>query len=328
MSNKNILVTGGAGYVGSHICKTLKDQGYNPVVYDNLSTGRKEFVRWGPLYVGDILNISDLESVFRQFSISSVIHCAAKAYVSESVSDPIKYYRENITGSINLLDTFVKNRGKYFIFSSSCAVYGNTKNVRITENHETNPINPYGFSKVAIEKLIENLKYIHKFNFAILRYFNAAGADVENNIGELHEPETHVIPLMIDSLKSKKVFKIFGNDYSTYDGTAIRDFVHVTDLAMAHANSLHILTSTKKDIICNIGSGEEISVLNLVLQMQKLDPEFQYIFEKRRTGDPEYLVANNELSKTRLKLIYKNSNISNILKTALQWSNSKTINLN
>jgi UDP-glucose 4-epimerase len=169
MNNRNILVTGGAGYVGSHICKILKDKGYIPVVFDNLSTGRKEFVKWGPLYVGDILSLSDLESVFREFSISSVIHCAAKAYVSESVSNPIKYYRENINGSINLLETFIKYRGSYFVFSSSCAVYGNTTNIRIKENHETTPINPYGFTKLAIEKLILDLKNIHKFNFAILR---------------------------------------------------------------------------------------------------------------------------------------------------------------
>jgi UDP-glucose-4-epimerase GalE len=328
MNNRNILVTGGAGYVGSHICKILKDKGYTPVVFDNLSTGHKEFVKWGPLYVGDILSLSDLESAFQKFSISSVIHCAAKAYVSESVSNPIKYYRENINGSINLLETFIKYRGSYFVFSSSCAVYGNTTNIRIKENHEATPINPYGFTKLAIEKLILDLKNIHKFNFAILRYFNAAGAELESNIGEWHEPETHVIPLMINSLKTQDAFKIFGNDYSTYDGTAIRDFVHVSDLALAHTNSLEFLASSKQDILCNIGSGDEISVLDLVLQMQKLDPEFHYIFEKRRTGDPEYLVANNELSKIKLKMEYKNSNISNILKTALQWSKNITINSN
>jgi UDP-glucose 4-epimerase len=328
MKNKNVLVTGGAGYVGSHICKILKDKGYTPVVFDNLSTGHKEFVKWGPLFVGNILSLSDLESAFEKFSISSVIHCAAKAYVSESVSDPIKYYRENINGSINLLETFIKYRGSNFIFSSSCAVYGNTTNIRIKENHETTPINPYGFTKLAIEKLIIDLKNIHEFNFAILRYFNAAGAEPESNIGELHEPETHVIPLMINSLKTQNVFKIFGNDYSTYDGTAIRDFVHVSDLAIAHINSLEFIASSKLDILCNLGSGDEISVLDLVLQMQKLDPEFHYIFEKRRTGDPEYLVANNELSKIKLKMEYKNSNISNILKTALQWSKNITINSN
>ena len=328
MSNRNILVTGGAGYVGSHICKILKDKGYTPVVLDNLSTGHKEFVKWGPLFVGDILSLSDLESVFREFSISSVIHCAAKAYVSESVSDPIKYYRENINGSINLLETFIRYRGSNFIFSSSCAVYGNTTNIRIKENHETNPINPYGFTKLAIEKLILDLKNMHEFNFAILRYFNAAGAELESNIGEWHEPETHVIPLMINSLKTQNVFKIFGNDYSTYDGTAIRDFVHVSDLAIAHINSLEFIARSKLDILCNIGSGDEISVLDLVLQMQKLDPEFQYVFEKRRIGDPDYLVANNELSKIKLKMEYKNSNISNILKTALQWSKNITINSN
>jgi len=328
MNDRNVLVTGGAGYVGSHICKILKDKGYTPVVFDNLSTGHKEFVKWGPLFVGNILSLSDLESAFEKFSISSVIHCAAKAYVSESVSDPIKYYRENINGSINLLETFIKYRGSNFIFSSSCAVYGNTTNIRIKENHETNPINPYGFTKLAIEKLIIDLKNIHEFNFAILRYFNAAGAEPESNIGELHEPETHVIPLMINSLKTQNVFKIFGNDYSTYDGTAIRDFVHVSDLAIAHINSLEFIARSKLDILCNIGSGDEISVLDLVLQMQKLDPGFQYVFEKRRIGDPEYLVANNEISKLKLKMEYKNSNILNILKTAQQWSKNITINLN
>jgi len=328
MSNRNVLVTGGAGYVGSHICKILNDRGYTPVVFDNLSTGHKEFVKWGPLYVGDILSLSDLDSVFREFSISSVIHCAAKAYVSESVSDPIKYYRENITGSINVLDTFVRYGGSYFVFSSSCAVYGNTTKIRIKEDHETTPINPYGFTKLAIEKLIRDLKNIHKFNFAILRYFNAAGAETQSDLGELHEPETHIIPLMMNSLKTQSVFKIFGNDYSTHDGTAIRDFVHVSDLALAHINSLEFLSSSKQDVLCNIGSGDEISVLDLVLQMQKLDPKFQYIFENRRVGDPEYLVANNELSKIILKMEYTNSNIANILQTAQQWSKNISINLN
>ena len=328
MSNRNVLVTGGAGYVGSHVCKILKDKGYTPVVFDNLSTGHKEFVKWGPLYVGDILSVNHLESAFREFSISSVIHCAAKAYVSESVSDPIKYYRENITGSTNVLETFIKHGGNYFVFSSSCAVYGNTTNIRIKEDHQTIPINPYGFTKLAIEKLILDLKNIHKFNYAILRYFNAAGAEPLNNIGELHEPETHLIPLMMQSLKTQEIFKIFGNDYSTHDGTAIRDFVHVSDIALAHTNSLELLASSKQDVLCNIGSGEEISVLDLVLQMQKLDPKFQYVFEKRRTGDPEYLVANNEFSRTILKMDYTNSNISNILKTAQQWSKNISIDSN
>ena len=320
MKNKFVLVTGGAGYVGSSICKILNDKGFTPVVFDNLSTGHKEFVKWGPLVEGDILNTVDLETAFQKFSITSVIHCAAKAYVNESMSDPIKYYRENINGSVNLLETFIKHKGINFIFSSSCAVYGNSTSTRIQENHKTLPINPYGFTKLAIENLIKDLRLIHKFNYAILRYFNAAGADLESEIGEKHDPETHVIPLLVNSSKNQTVFKIYGKNYFTLDGTAVRDFTHVTDLAIAHAKALEYISDLKKDIICNLGTGIETSILDLVLQMQKIDPNFKFVFEKYRDGDPGHLVADNEVSRNILKLEYANSSVSNILNTALQWS--------
>jgi UDP-glucose-4-epimerase GalE len=320
LKNKFVLVTGGAGYVGSNICKILNDKGFTPVVFDNLSTGHKQFVKWGPLVEGDILNTVDLETAFQKFSITSVIHCAAKAYVNESISDPIKYYRENINGSVNLLDTFIKHKGINFIFSSSCSVYGNSTSTRIQENHKTLPINPYGFTKLAIENLIKDLRLIHKFNYAILRYFNAAGADLESEIGEKHDPETHVIPLLVNSSKNQTVFKIYGKNYFTLDGTAVRDFTHVTDLAIAHARALEYISDLKKDIICNLGTGVETSILDLVLQMQKIDPNFKFIFEKYRDGDPGHLVADNEVSRNILKLEYANSSVSNILNTALQWS--------
>ena len=320
MKNKFVLVTGGAGYVVSSICKILNHRGLVPVVFDNFSTGHKEFVKWGPLVEGDILSITDLETVFQKFSITSVIHCAAKAYVNESISDPIKYYRENINGSVNLLDTFIKHNGVNFIYSSSCSVYGNSTSTKIQENHKTLPINPYGFTKLAVENLIKNLKLIHKFNYAILRYFNAAGADLESKIGEKHEPETHVIPLLVNSSKSQTVFKVYGKNYNTLDGTAVRDFTHVTDLAIAHSNALDFIFNEKKDITCNLGTGIGTSILDLISQMQKIDPDFKFTFENCRAGDPGHLVADNEQSRDILKLEYSNSSITNILKTALQWS--------
>jgi len=319
MNNKNILVTGGAGYIGAHACKLLKKNGYNPITFDDLSTGHREFVKWGPFFEGNLLNQSDIEKVFKQYEITSVMHFAAKAYVNESINNPIKYYRENIQGSINLLETFVEKKGKMFIFSSSCATYGNWDSAPIDETTPQIPINTYGFTKLAIEKLILDLQNVHKFNYAILRYFNAAGADEELEIGESHVLETHVIPLLIEAASTNGIFKIYGQKFRTRDGTAIRDYIHVSDIALAHLQALELVTSENRNLICNLGTGRGISVLELVAELRKTGKVFSVEIEAAREGDPASLVASNSLSTKILQINYDHSNIETILKSAIKW---------
>ncbi|NCU92372.1 MAG: UDP-glucose 4-epimerase GalE [Synechococcaceae bacterium WB7_1B_046] len=317
--DKNVLVTGGAGYIGSHICKELAKKGFIPIVIDNLSSGHKDFVKWGPLIVGDITNKQDLEKVFSNFDIKLVIHLAAKASVNESMSNPIKYFEENIHGTTNLLEHFLVNNGKVLIFSSSCAVYGEKDSGSITEDSPLEPINPYGFSKLASEKLIKYLKLRHEFNFSILRYFNAAGADPDQELGEKHLNETHVIPLLINSVLNNYPFTIYGNDFGTPDGTAIRDYIHVSDLAKAHVLALEYNLNTLQDLTCNLGTGYGVSVLELVNELSKITSNIDFIYGNRRPGDPAILVADSKLARSELNWEPVNSNLSTIFETALNW---------
>lgn len=317
--DKNVLVTGGAGYIGSHICKELAKNGFTPIVIDNLSSGHKDFVKWGPLIVGDITNKQELEKVFSNFDIKLVIHLAAKASVSESMSNPIKYYEENIHGTTNLLELFLVNNGKVLIFSSSCAVYGEKDSGSITEDSPLEPINPYGFSKLASEKLIKYLKLRHEFNFSILRYFNAAGADPDQELGEKHLNETHVIPLLINSVLKNYPFIINGSDFRTPDGTAIRDYIHVSDLAKAHVLALEYNLNNLQDLTCNLGTGYGVSVLDLVNELSKITSNVDFIYSNRRPGDPAILVADSKLARRELNWEPVNSNLSTIFETALNW---------
>ena len=328
MNNKNVLVTGGAGYIGAHACKALYLNGFTPIVFDNLSTGNRGSVKWGPLVVGDLLNFDDINQIFKDYEITSVMHFAAKAYVHESVRDPIKYYRENINGSINLLDSFIRNGGENFVFSSSCATYGESSSQFITEDHRQEPINPYGFTKLAIERLIIDLKNVCNFNFSILRYFNAAGADSELQIGEDHSPETHVIPLILQAAEEKTLFKVYGKDFNTNDGSAIRDYTHVSDLAEAHIASLIEISNSRSDLICNLGTGNGTSVLELISAVKHLYPDFKYSLEDRREGDPPRLVANNDKSRKILGLKYEKSNLLNILVSAQLWKQANALPIN
>jgi UDP-glucose-4-epimerase GalE len=317
--DKNVLVTGGAGYIGSHICKELAKNGFTPIVIDNLSSGHKDFVKWGPLIVGDITNKQELKNVFSNFDIKLVIHLAAKASVNESMSNPIKYFEENIYGTNNLLELFLVNNGKAFIFSSSCAVYGEKNKALISEDSPLEPINPYGFSKLASEKLIKYLKLRHEFNFSILRYFNAAGADPDQELGEKHLNETHVIPLLINSVLNKYLFTINGNDFGTPDGTAIRDYIHVSDLAKAHVLALEYNLNNLQDLTCNLGTGYGVSVLDLVNELSKITSNVDFIYGNRRPGDPAVLVADSKFARSELNWEPVNSNLSTIFETALNW---------
>jgi UDP-glucose-4-epimerase GalE len=316
--HENVLVTGGAGYIGSHTCLELKKNGFTPIVFDNMSTGHKNFVKWGPLEIGDLKSKSDLKRVFNNFDIKYVIHIAGKASVQESISDPVKYFEENINGTTNLLNQFIHSRGEIFIFSSSCATYGNGNKRKIKESQTQAPINPYGFTKLASENLIKYLAESLKFKFSILRYFNVAGASENLQIGELHLDETHVIPLLINSCLKKEIFTIFGNDFPTKDGTAIRDYVHVTDLAKAHISALNYNLATGKNITCNIGTGNGVSVLQLVNEIKKFDPNFKFEFKEKRSGDPAALVADVTISKI-LNWVPLQSDISTIINSALSW---------
>lgn len=316
-------MTGGAGYVGSQTCKLLFENGFVPVTFDNLSTGHKESVKWGPLEIGDLRAKKDLERLFDKYEFRSVFHFAAKAYVAESVVDPLSYFSNNITGSINLIEEFLRRGGENFVFSSSCATYGEPFVDSISEKQEQNPINPYGFTKLAIEKLLIALSVNLKFNYAILRYFNAVGADLSGEIGEWHDPETHVIPLLIESFRNSQPFTIFGSDFGTLDGTAVRDYIHVIDLADAHLAALRNISEYSRNLILNVGTGVGTSIQELVDVVVELDPDFQVVFEARRPGDPARLVADISLIEKELKWKPKHSTTRSIFETAIKWHDMK-----
>lgn len=324
MQKELILVTGGAGYVGSQTCKLLFENGFVPVTFDNLSTGHKESVKWGPLEVGDIRAKKDLERLFDRYKFKSAFHFAAKAYVGESVEDPLSYFSNNIAGSINFIEEFLRQGGENFVFSSSCATYGEPVIDFISEKQEQNPINPYGFTKLAIEKLLIALSKNTKFNYAILRYFNAAGADLNSELGEWHEPETHVIPLLIESFRNNQPFTIFGSDFETLDGTAVRDYIHVVDLADAHLAALRNIIENSQNLIVNVGTGVGTSIKELVDMVVELNPDFKVLVEGRRPGDPARLVADISMIEKELKWKPKHSSSKSIFETAIKWHDMKS----
>ena len=233
--NKTILVTGGAGYIGSHACKALAAAGYQPVVYDNLGRGHEWAVQWGPLEKGDILDKARLEHVLKRYRPQAVMHFAAFAYVGESVEHPERYYRNNTVGSLTLIEALVNTGTPRIIFSSTCAIYGEPERLPLVESHPQRPINPYGFSKMAVERMLQDAGVAHDLRHVCLRYFNAAGADPDAQIGEAHDPETHLIPLVLDAAAGRlEKLRVFGDDYDTPDGTCVRDYIHINDLAQAH----------------------------------------------------------------------------------------------
>jgi UDP-glucose-4-epimerase GalE len=295
-SNKNknhILVTGGAGYIGSHTCKALFNNGYKPVVYDNLSQGHRDFVRWGPFEKGDICDIKKLNKVMRKYDFVAVIHFAAHAYVGESVLDPKKYYTNNVFGSLTLFNAMLQNNIDSVVFSSTCATYGSPKMVAISEEVPQLPLNPYGNSKLMIERILKDYDSAYNIKSISLRYFNAAGADPDGDVGEDHFPETHLIPAVYDSSVSKKEIVIFGNDYETNDGTCVRDYVHVSDLAEAHLLSLKYLLDHKHSDQFNLGLNRGYSVLEIINAIKKyVNIDVTTKFGQRRIGDPAFLVSN------------------------------------
>lgn len=318
----HILVTGGAGYIGSHTCKMLKEEGFTPVTYDNLSTGHKYLVKWGPLVVGDLRDQETLSSVFKKYPIQAVIHFAAHALVCESMQFPFKYYSNNVEGSLALLHVMQEHNVLHIIFSSSCATYGHPQTTPITEEHAQNPISPYGMSKLMIEKILLDMAKTNNCHPVILRYFNAAGAS--GDIGEHHEMETHLVPNILLAIMHNQPIHVFGTDFDTPDGTAIRDYIHVDDLAEAHIAALKRLMKDHQPLELNLGTGMGISVQEMVdLCIKETKQRVQTIYEPRRSGDPSILVACNKKSQEYLGWTPKYSHPENIVQSAWRWHQKK-----
>lgn len=316
-----ILVAGGAGYIGSHTTKELIKEGFEVVVFDNFSTGKKELLVGGELSEGDLMHKESIKNALRSKNIEAVLHFASLIQVGESYADPRKYYTHNLITSLNLLDVMLEAGVKYFVFSSSAAVYGEPLQNPIPESHPLNPFNPYGQTKFFVEKVIQDYERAYGLKFISLRYFNAAGADPEGHLGELHDPETHLIPnILLFLLGKKKKFEIFGKDFPTKDGTAVRDYIHVTDLAKAHVLSLKKLLKSPQSEFINLGTNKGYSVLEIINKTEEITGEkVLYTESPRREGDVPVLLASREKAEKILGWKLYHSNIETIIETAWNW---------
>ena len=317
----NILVTGGAGYIGSHCCKALAQKGFHPITIDSLVYGHQRFVKWGEFIKGDAGNRADLKKCFQRHKIDAVMHFAAYAYVGESVENPLKYYENNVGNTIELLRATLENGVKNFVFSSTCATYGNPEKTPIDEDHPLNPINPYGRTKRIIEEILADYRAAYGLNYMSLRYFNAAGADPDSEVGEDHDPETHLIPLVLDAAAGKSpAIKVFGTDYQTTDGTCIRDYIHVADLAQAHLLALEKLIDGAGSHVYNLGNGQGFSVLEVIECARKITgKEIGVENADRRPGDPPVLIASNEKAARELGWKPQYADLDDIIGTAWRW---------
>lgn len=320
-----VLVTGGAGYIGSHTAKALARAGHETVVLDNLSTGHREAVKWGPFMEGDLGDKELLGKVFKDHRIEAVLHFAASLLVGESMTNPQKYFWNNVVNTLVLLDTMKARGVKYIVFSSSAATYGNPEKVPITEDHPKNPVNPYGESKLCMERAIQWYGVAYGLRWTALRYFNAAGADLEGELGELHDPETHLIPLVVQAaLGQRPSVDIYGTDYPTPDGTAIRDFIHVVDLADAHVRALEYLVAGGESAALNLGTGQGHSVREVVAGVGKLcNGRVPAHDAPRRAGDPAVLVADPSKARQLLGWRPQHSDLDAIIQSAWKWHSSK-----
>ncbi len=315
-----ILVTGGAGYIGSHVVKELLRQGHNPIVFDNLQTGHREASKKIPFIEGNLSDQKKLKETFQSYQIDAVMHFAADSLVGESVQNPLKYFNNNVKNSINLIEIMEEIKIKKIIFSSSAAVYGEPKEIPISEKHPCIPTNPYGETKWAFEKVLQAFQDAGKLNFISLRYFNAAGADPEGGLGEDHSPETHLIPLVIKAALNGIPVPVFGTDYDTPDGTCIRDYIHVTDLAQAHILGLWKLEKENSSEIYNLGNGNGYSVREVIETVKKITgKKIVSVNSPRRPGDPARLVASSEKIREELGWTPKFPDLEMIVTTAYQW---------
>jgi UDP-glucose 4-epimerase len=321
MKNEKILVVGGAGYIGSHMVKDLLSVGYGVITLDDLSTGHRDLLPGGIFVKGDLGDREVLEQLFTDHKISAVMHFAAFSLVGESVQNPLKYYRNNLAATTNLLSSMIKYRVKRFIFSSSAAVYGEPVEIPITEQHPCNPTNPYGQSKIAVEKMLHDCDSAYGLKYISLRYFNASGADESGMIGEKHYQETHLIPLVLKvALGERENIRIYGTDYPTPDGTCIRDYIHVSDLTQAHLLALKALLSNKESAVYNLGSNRGYSVREVIELAKKVTGKHIPVLEAdRRPGDPARLIASSDKIKSSLGWQPRYENLETILQTAWVW---------
>ncbi|MBO3758867.1 UDP-glucose 4-epimerase GalE [Ciceribacter sp. L1K22] len=326
MTAKPVLVVGGAGYIGSHTCLHLSRKGFLPIVYDNLTNGHSEFVKWGPLEQGDIRDRARLDEVLAKHKPVAIMHFAALIEVGESVKEPVAFYENNVIGSLTLLSAAQAAGIKTFVFSSTCATYGLPQQVPMDETHPQAPINPYGRTKWIIEQALKDYDAYTGFRSAILRYFNAAGADFEGRIGEWHTPETHAIPLAIEAaLGRRQGFKVFGTDYDTRDGTCVRDYIHVMDLADAHVRALQHLLDGGGSVELNLGTGTGTTVKELLETIIRVSgKDFPVEQTDRRPGDSPALVANNAKAFEVLGW-QPRCTLDEIIDTAWRWHSSSNM---
>lgn len=320
----NILVVGGAGYIGSHTCLDLASKGFTPIVYDNLSNGHAEFVRWGPFEHGDIRDRARLDVVLDTYKPATIVHFAALIEVGESVRNPTGFFENNVAGTLTLMSAAQAAGIDKLVFSSTCATYGLPQAIPMDETHPQAPINPYGRSKLIVEQMLSDLDAYEGFRSVALRYFNAAGADPEGRIGEWHSPETHAIPLAIDAaLGRRSDFKVFGWDYDTRDGTCVRDFVHVLDLADAHSRAVQYLLDGGESVALNLGTGDGTTVKELLSAIEAVSGKsFPVEYVGRREGDSPMLVADN--GKARSVLGWQpRFDLTAIIETAWNWHSSE-----
>jgi len=317
-----ILVTGGAGYIGSHVCKLLKSNGYSPVVFDSFERGFKRSIKWGDYISGDLREPDSIKAALMSQDFDGVMHFAAFAYVGESIHEPKKYLENNVMGTINLLEAMKNVNTKKLIFSSTCAVYGTPKSSPVTESHAIKPESPYGLSKVMAESVIQQYKDLGIIKPIILRYFNVVGSDPDAEIGECHEPETHILPIAIEAaIGIRDKFVVFGDDYKTKDGTGIRDYIHVNDLASAHIKAYEMIDSLyKEQNVFNLGTEKPYSVLEIIKIVEKVtSSKINLEFEKRREGDAEALYADASNAKKYLSWTPKYPDIEDSILHAHKW---------
>ena len=324
---KTILVLGGAGYIGSHTAHLLYQKGYNVLILDKLIHGQPFAHKWATLIKADFADEEVLKKIFSEYQIEAVMHFAAFIEVGISVKKPAEFYENNVIKTIKFLDFMLKHGVKKFIFSSSCAIYGNPVKIPMNEKHPFDPISPYGKNKLAVEFVLQDYAIAYGLQYVSLRYFNAAGADPQNGLGEQHNPETHIIPLMLRAIKNNKTFKIFGTNYNTPDGTCVRDYIHIKDLANAHLLGLEYLNSTgtlsvfsNKSDYFNLGTGRGYSVKEMTQEAQKVcNKEMLIQTCDPRPGDVDTLIADNKKAKTILGWEPQNSDLENILRSAWEW---------
>jgi UDP-glucose-4-epimerase GalE len=321
---RRVLVTGGAGYIGSHACKALKQAGYHVVAFDNLMVGHREAVRYGDLVEGDVTDTAAVRDAIARHRISAVMHFAAFLDVGESVRDPARYYRNNVAGAVSVLEAMAAESVGLFVFSSTCAVYGEPVETPISETHPTSPINSYGETKLAVERSLPHFERAFGTRWVALRYFNAAGADPDGEIGEDHSPEIHLIPRTIEAAVGGRELQVFGDDYATPDGTCLRDYIHVTDLADAHVKALEAIAETGRSGAYNLGTGQPHSVREVIGAVQRVTGRaVPSTLAPRRPGDPAVLYAAPQKAQAELHWKPRFRDLDAIVRTAWEWHRTR-----